>query len=142
MFLLGALDSYGLGARSGKWLASKVSMFLTRSSFCSILAPRGRALPYRSATPAIWRGCRKQQTQNLKHNGCYRSKTKSKHKRFKRTLICFNTDTHYAHFRGNPLLSSHKTTLKQQAPKKLQTSTKTRSLFLSFFIVFNPLSIV
>ena len=35
-------------------------------------------------------------------------------KRFKRTLIYFNTDTQYAHFRGKSPLSSHKTTLKQQ----------------------------
>ena len=35
-------------------------------------------------------------------------------KRFKRMLIYFNTDTQYANFWGNPPLSSHKTTLKQQ----------------------------
>ena len=36
-------------------------------------------------------------------------------KRFKRTLIYFDTDTQYAHFSRKSLLSSgHKTTLKQQ----------------------------
>ena len=29
-------------------------------------------------------------------------------KRFKRTLIYFNTDTQYAHFRGNPLYQATK----------------------------------
>ena len=35
-------------------------------------------------------------------------------KRFKRTLIYFNTDTQYANFQGNFLNQATKTTLKQQ----------------------------
>jgi len=34
---------------------------------------------------------------------CQTVKSWSKHKRFKRTLISFNTDTQYANFRGTPL---------------------------------------
>ena len=38
----------------------------------------------------------------------------SKHiKRFKRTLIYYDTDTQSANFRGNPLCQAYKTTLKQ-----------------------------
>ena len=39
-------------------------------------------------------------------------------KRFKRSLIYFNTDTQYAHFLGKSPLSSHITTLKQQIKQK------------------------
>ena len=35
-------------------------------------------------------------------------------KRFKRTLIYYDTDTQYANFRGNLLSRSYKTTLRQQ----------------------------
>ena len=68
-------------------------------------------------------------------------------KKFKRTLIYFNTDTQYAHFRGNPLYQATKRhlnnkPLKQQAPNKLQKLNQTKiSLFLSVFIVFGRLSV-
>ena len=53
-------------------------------------------------------------------------------KRFKRTLIYFNTDTQYANFRGNRNLKKKK---KKLNPNKI-------SLFLSFFTVFDRLSVV
>ena len=46
-------------------------------------------------------------------------------KRFKRTLIYFNTDTQYAHIRGNPLYQSTKRHLSRG-------STKTRSVCTVF----------
>ena len=46
-------------------------------------------------------------------------------KRFKRTLIYFDTDIHYAHFRGNPLCQATK-----------------RHLNILFFIGFSRLSVV
>ena len=52
--------------------------------------------------------------KDSKHGAKRPQKQTPNTKRFKRMLIYFNTDTQYAKFRGNPLLSSHKTTLKQQ----------------------------
>ena len=58
-------------------------------------------------------------------------------KRFKRTLIYFNTDTHqYAHFRGKSPLSSHKTTLKQTTDQRLKTMENEGKRLILFWLSF------
>ena len=44
-------------------------------------------------------------------------------KRFKRTLIYFNTDTQYAHIRGNPLYQATKRHLSRGSTKKRSVCT-------------------
>ena len=62
-----------------------------------------------------------------------------KTKRFKRTLIYFDTVTQYAKFPGNPVYQATKTTLKQQinGQKSLKYERKRLTLFwFSFYSLF------
>ena len=62
-------------------------------------------------------------------------------KSFKRTLIYFNTDTQYAHFREILFIKPQNDTL--QLVRCLEDCNHNKiSLFRSFFIVFNLLSVV
>ena len=66
-------------------------------------------------------------------------------KRFKWTLIYFNTDTAYANFRGRYPVWSHKMTLKQQinGQKRLKNERKRLILFaFSFYSLFGAWKIV
>ena len=49
-------------------------------------------------------------------------------KRFKRTLICFNTDTQFAKFRGNPLYQAQNDT--QTTDKWLKTMKNERKILI------------
>ena len=64
-------------------------------------------------------------------------------KRFKRTLIYFNTDTQYTNFRGNPFYQATKRHLTDKQSKTMKNERKRLILFwFGFYSLFGAWKIV